>query len=138
MNAMMQNMNQMMNQQNQTTAALLAMLNQSHQVASVPPPPPPVAPQSRLAEFMRTRPLTFSSSLKPLGVDDWLRSTEKSLPSIGVTTVRRSCMLHTSWKVQPQNGGRVIMPPMQATRASLWLSFSKLSVTLMSLMERWK
>nr|ADB85376.1 putative retrotransposon protein [Phyllostachys edulis] len=79
MNAMMQNMNQMMTQQNQTAAALLAMLNQNNQAAAMPPPPPPIIPQSRLAEFMRTCPPVFSSSSKPLDTDDWLRSTEKKL-----------------------------------------------------------
>ena len=44
MNAMMQNMNQMINQQNQTTATLLAMLNQNNQAVALPPPPPPVTP----------------------------------------------------------------------------------------------
>ena len=79
MNAMMQNMNQMMTQQNQTAAALLAMMNQNNQAAAMPPPPPPAFHQSRLAEFMRTHPPTFSSSSEPLDADDWLRSIEKKL-----------------------------------------------------------
>ena len=69
MNAMIQNMNQMIAQQNQTAAALLSMLNQNSQAAALPPPPP-VFPQSKLVEFMRTRPLTFSSSPEPLDADD--------------------------------------------------------------------
>lgn len=78
MNAMMLNMNQMMAQQSQTTNALLAMMSQNNQ-AVVVPPPPPARPQSRLTEFMKTRPATFSSSPEPLDADDWLRSTEKKL-----------------------------------------------------------
>ena len=78
MSAMMQSMSQIVAQQNQTSAALLAMLNQT-QPAVVPPPPPPVFPHSRLTEFLRTRPVTFSSSSEPLDADDWLRSTERKL-----------------------------------------------------------
>ena len=68
MNTMMQNMSQMIAQQNQTPAALIAALNQSNQAPAVPLPP--AFPQSRLADFMRTRPSTFSSSSEPLDAND--------------------------------------------------------------------
>nr|ADB85422.1 putative retrotransposon protein [Phyllostachys edulis] len=79
MNVMMQNMNQMMTQQNQTAAALVTMLNQNNQAVAMPLPPPPAFSQSRLAEFMRTHPPTFSSSSEPLDANDWLRFVEKKL-----------------------------------------------------------
>jgi hypothetical protein len=40
-------------------------------------PPPP--PQSRLGEFFRTRPTTFSQVMDPMEAEDWLRSIEKKL-----------------------------------------------------------
>jgi hypothetical protein len=43
----------------------------------VPPPPPPH--QSRLAEFLRTRPTTFSQVKDPMDVEDWLKGVEKKL-----------------------------------------------------------
>ena len=82
MNAMMQNMNQMMTQQNRTAAVVLAMLNQNNQAAAMPLPPPPAFPQSKLVEFFWTHPPTFSSSSEPLDADDWLRSIKKKLAII--------------------------------------------------------
>ena len=69
----------MMAQQSQTATAVLAVMNQNSQATVVPPPPPHVHPQSRLSEFMKTRPTTFSSSPEPLDADDWLRATKKKL-----------------------------------------------------------
>jgi hypothetical protein len=43
----------------------------------VPPPPPPH--QSRLAEFLRTRPTIFSQAKDPMDVEDWLKGVEKKL-----------------------------------------------------------
>jgi hypothetical protein len=42
-----------------------------------PPHPPPH--QSRLAEFLRTRPTTFSQAKDPMDVEDWLKWVEKKL-----------------------------------------------------------
>jgi hypothetical protein len=44
--------------------------------ASTPPPPPH---QSRLAEFLRTHPTTFSQAKDPMDVEDWLKGVEKKL-----------------------------------------------------------
>jgi hypothetical protein len=43
----------------------------------VPPPAPPH--QSRLAEFLRTRPTTFSQAKDPRDAEDWLKEVEKKL-----------------------------------------------------------
>jgi hypothetical protein len=48
-------------------------LNQQH----VPPPPPPH--QSRLVEFLRTRPTTFSQAKDPMDAEDWLKGVDKKL-----------------------------------------------------------
>jgi hypothetical protein len=47
--------------------------NQQH----APPPPPPH--QSRLAEFLRTRPTTFSQAKDPMDARDWIKGVEKKL-----------------------------------------------------------
>jgi hypothetical protein len=58
--------------------AMLETLNhmQPHQ-QQVPPPPPPH--QSRLAEFLRTCPTTFSQAKDPMDAEDWLKGVEKKL-----------------------------------------------------------
>jgi hypothetical protein len=43
----------------------------------VPSPPPPH--QSCLAEFLRTRPTTFSQAKDPMDTEDWLKGVEKKL-----------------------------------------------------------
>jgi hypothetical protein len=43
----------------------------------VPPPPPPH--QSHLAEFLRTRPTTFSQAKDPMDAEDWLKGVDKKL-----------------------------------------------------------
>jgi hypothetical protein len=47
---------------------------QQHQ-QQVPPPPP----QSRLGEFLRTHPSTFSQAKDPMDAEDWLKSVKKKL-----------------------------------------------------------
>jgi hypothetical protein len=42
-------------------------------------PPPPPAHQSHLAEFLRTRPSTFSQAKYPMDAEDWLKGVEKKL-----------------------------------------------------------
>jgi hypothetical protein len=58
--------------------AMLQTLNNmqpNHQQA--PPPPPPH--QSCLAEFLRTRPTTFSQAKDAMDTEDWLKGVEKKL-----------------------------------------------------------
>jgi hypothetical protein len=49
---------------------------QAHQQQAPPPPPPH---QSRLAEFLRTHPTTFSQAKDPMEAKDWLKGVEKKL-----------------------------------------------------------
>ena len=39
----------------------------------------PAGSNSKLADFLRTRPLTFAATNEPLEAEDWLRDTEKKL-----------------------------------------------------------
>jgi hypothetical protein len=59
--------------------AMLQTLNHlqpNQQVHQQQPPPPP---QSRLGEFLRTHPTTFSQAKDPMEAKDWLKSIEKKL-----------------------------------------------------------
>jgi hypothetical protein len=47
------------------------------QAAQPQAPPPP--PRDSLGEFQRTKPSTFSQTMEPMDVDDWLKSVEKKL-----------------------------------------------------------
>ena len=63
------NWEQVLFMQTQILQALaVGMLNPSQ-------PPPPQ--QSRLAEFMRTKPPTFDVSAEPMEAEDWLRDIER-------------------------------------------------------------
>jgi hypothetical protein len=42
-------------------------------------PAPQPLPQDKLGEFQRTKPPTFSYSIKPMDADDWLKTIEKKL-----------------------------------------------------------
>jgi hypothetical protein len=71
-------MEQLVATQNQLMQAVLQMLNQlqsNQQVHQQQPPPL----QSRLGEFLRTRPTTFSQAKDPMEVEDWLKLIEKKL-----------------------------------------------------------
>ena len=46
-------------------------------------PPPP--PQNKLADFLRVRPPTFSSTTNPVEAGDWLHAVEKKLDLIQCT-----------------------------------------------------
>jgi hypothetical protein len=69
---------QLLTTQTQQMQAKLQTLNsmQPNQ-QQVPPPPPPH--QSHLAEFLRTRPTTFSQAKDPMDTEDWLKGVEKKL-----------------------------------------------------------
>jgi hypothetical protein len=58
--------------------AMLQTLNSMQPNQQQVPPPPPTH-QSRLAEFLRTRPTTFSQAKDPMDAKDWLKWVEKKL-----------------------------------------------------------
>jgi hypothetical protein len=76
------NLEQLVTTQNQLMQAVPQTLNnmqpnqQAHQQQALPPPPPH---QSRLAEFLRTHPTTFSQAKDPMEAEDWLKGVEKKL-----------------------------------------------------------
>jgi hypothetical protein len=72
------NLEQLLTTQNQLMQAMLQTLNnmQPNQQQAPPPPPPH---KSRLAEFVRTRPTTFSQAKDPMDAEDWLKGVEKKL-----------------------------------------------------------
>jgi hypothetical protein len=72
------NLEQLLTTQNQLMQAILQTLNnmQPNQQQTHPPPPPH---QSRLVEFLRTRPTTFSQAKDPMDTEDWLKGVEKKL-----------------------------------------------------------
>jgi hypothetical protein len=66
--------------QNQLMQAVLQTLNHlqlNPQVHQQQQPPPP--PQSRLGEFLRTCPTTFSQDKDPMEAEDWLKLIERKL-----------------------------------------------------------
>jgi hypothetical protein len=69
---------QLLTTQTQLMQAMLQTLNnmQPNQ-QQVPPPAPPH--QSHLAEFLRTRPTTFSQAKDPMDAEDWLKGVKKQL-----------------------------------------------------------
>jgi hypothetical protein len=74
-------MEQLLATQNQLMQAMLQTLNQlqpNHQAQQQYQPPPP-PPQSRLGEFLRTHPTTFSQAKDPMEAEDWLKGVEKKL-----------------------------------------------------------
>jgi hypothetical protein len=73
-------MEQLIATQNQLMHIVLQTLNNlqpNQQVHQQQPPPPP--PQSRLGEFLRTRPTTFSQAKDPIEAKDWLKLIENKL-----------------------------------------------------------
>jgi hypothetical protein len=79
-------MEQLIATQNQLMEAMLQTLNHlqlNQQVHQQQAPPPP--PQSRLGEFLRTHPTTFSQAKDPMEVEDWLKSIEKKLEIVQCT-----------------------------------------------------
>jgi hypothetical protein len=76
------NLEQLIATQNQLMQAVLQTFNnmqpnqQAHQQQAPPPPPPH---QSHLAEFLQTRPTTFSQAEDPMEAEDWLKGVEKKL-----------------------------------------------------------
>jgi hypothetical protein len=58
-------------------AMLQTLNNMQPNQQQAPPPPPPH--QSRLVEFLRTRPTTFSQAKDPMEAEDWLKGVETKL-----------------------------------------------------------
>jgi hypothetical protein len=69
---------QLLTTQTQLMQAMLQTINsmQPNQQQAPPPPPPH---QSRFAEFLQTRPTTFSQAKDPMDAEDWLKGVEKKL-----------------------------------------------------------
>jgi hypothetical protein len=59
----------------QTMQQTMADMQQAHGHQPAPQP----HPRDKLGEFQRTKPPTFSHSIKPMDVDDWLKTIEKKL-----------------------------------------------------------
>jgi hypothetical protein len=74
------------------TLNLLQLNPQVHHQQQPPPPPP----QSRLGEFLRTRPTTFSQAKDPMAAEDWLRSIEKKLEIAQCTDQEKVLFCSTS------------------------------------------
>jgi hypothetical protein len=74
------------------TLNLLQLNPQVHHQQQPPPPPP----QSRLGEFLRTRPTTFSQAKDPMEAEDWLRSIEKKLEIAQCTDQEKVLFCSTS------------------------------------------
>jgi hypothetical protein len=70
------NLEQLLTTQNQLMQAMLQKLNNIQPNQQQAPPPPHL---SRLAEFLRTRPTTFSQAKDPMDAEDWLKRVEKKL-----------------------------------------------------------
>jgi hypothetical protein len=72
------NLEQLLTTQNQLMQVMLQTLNnmQPNQQQAPRPSPPH---QSRLAEFLRTRPTTFSQAKDPIDAEDWLKGVERKL-----------------------------------------------------------
>ena len=56
-------------------------------------------PQNKLAEFLRVRPPTFSSTTNPVEADDWLHAIEKKPDMLQCTDVASQ----NNSKIHPQN-----------------------------------
>jgi hypothetical protein len=69
---------QLLTTQTRLMQAMLQTLNSMQPNQQQVPPPPPQH-QSRLAEFLRTRPTTFSQAKDPMNAEDWLKGVEKKL-----------------------------------------------------------
>jgi hypothetical protein len=76
------NLEQLIATQNQLMQTVLQTLknmqpNQHAHQQQAPPPPPPH--QSRLVEFLRIHPTTFSQDKDPMEAKDWHKGVEKKL-----------------------------------------------------------
>src|SRR6266498_2763723 len=63
----------------QILQGLVAAVNNLQQNQQTLPPPPPPPPQSKLRDFLSTKPPEFSQAIEPLDADDWLKVVESKL-----------------------------------------------------------
>src|SRR6266498_5076182 len=65
----------------QILQGLVATVNnlQQNQQAPPSPPPPLPPPQSKLLDFLSTKPPEFSQAIEPLDADDWLKVVKSKL-----------------------------------------------------------
>jgi hypothetical protein len=89
-------MQQMMEAQMQAQAQFFHMMtqmmsnnNNNHNNNNKAPPPPPPPHVDMLTRFLKLWPSTFTSSSEPIAVDDWLRSVNKNLVTIGCTDAEK-------------------------------------------------
>ena len=75
---------QVMTQLMQVMTQILANNNNNNN--NNPPPPPQV---DMLTRFLRLRPATFTSASEPVVADDWLRSVNKNLVTIGCSDAEK-------------------------------------------------
>src|SRR6266542_2856526 len=62
----------------QILQGLVTAVNNLQQNQQAPPPPPP-PPQSKLRDFLSTKPKEFAHVVEPLDADDWLKVMESKL-----------------------------------------------------------
>jgi hypothetical protein len=72
-------MEQLIATQNQLMQAVLQTLNHLHLNQQVHQQQPPTPSQSRLGNFFRTRPITFSQAKDPIEAENWIKSIKKKL-----------------------------------------------------------
>src|ERR1043165_4063712 len=72
----------------QGQAQLIQLLTQNMNNNQNPLPPPP-PPMDTLARFLRLNPQRFSSTPEPIVADDWLRSVNRNLETVGCTEAGR-------------------------------------------------
>src|SRR4051812_29735716 len=77
-----------MQQSLQGHAQLIQLLTQNMNNNQNPPPPPP-PPVDTLARFLRLNPQRFSITPEPIVADDWLRSVNRNLETVGCTEAER-------------------------------------------------
>src|SRR6266540_1545056 len=63
----------------QILQGLVAAVNNLQQNQQALPPPPPPPPQSKLQDFLSTKPPEFSQATEPLDADDWLKVVDSKL-----------------------------------------------------------
>ena len=82
-NPMMPTLQQLLDSQKQ----LNELMTQNIENKNIPPPPP--SQVDMLIRFLKLRPKKFSRAAEPIMADDWLRSVNKDLVTIGCTDAEK-------------------------------------------------